>query len=175
MPKKPFISIDIGRMRADLKKVGVVLDGLDESIDRAMKQAMVEYMNDVQADAQQKAPIGDTGDLRASATTTDALQEGNGVVVFTAFNIVYAALRDQGTKGLPGGVIRPVRAKRLFIPLRKGIRPGQPNLIRGLDFILAKEVRQSGNGYLTATFNERKVSAGQLIGQRIFELVRAGA
>lgn len=171
---KPFITIDVGRMRADLRKAGKVLDGLDESIDRALKQAMVEYMNDVQADAQQKAPIGDTGDLRASATTTDPILEGDGVVVYTAFNMVYAALRDQGTKGLPGGVIRPVRAKRLFIPLRKGVRPGDPNLIRGVDFVLAKEVRQEGNGYLTATFNERKVNAGQLIGQRIFELVRAG-
>jgi hypothetical protein len=175
MPKKPFISIDVGRVKADLVKAGKVLEGLDESIERALRQAMVEYMNDVQADAQQKAPIGDTGDLRASATTTDPIEEGNGVVVFTAFNLVYAALRDQGTKGLPGGVIRPVRAKRLFIPLRKGVRPGDPNLIRGVDFVLAKEVRQQGNGYLTATFNERKVNAAQLIGQRIFELVRAGA
>lgn len=172
---KPFITIDGNRIRADLKKVGAVLNGLDESIGRATKQAMVEFMNDVQADAQQKAPIGETGDLRASATTTDPLPEGEAFVVFTVFNIIYAALRDQGTKGLPGGVIRPVRARRLFIPLKKGVRPGQPNLVMGQDFILAKEVRQKGNGYLTATFNERKINAGQLIGQRIFELVRAGA
>lgn len=172
---KPFITIDGNRIRADLKKVGVVLNGLTESIKKATAQAMVEFMNDVQADAQQKAPIGDTGDLRASATTTDPAPDGEGIVVYTVFNIVYAAMRDQGTKGLPGGVLKPVRARRLFIPLRKGVRPGQPGLVMGVDFVLAKEVRQKGNGYLTATFNERKVNAGQLIGQRIFELVRAGA
>jgi hypothetical protein len=171
--RRKFIELDAKRIRADIRKTNNILNAIPGEVDAAIKIALAEFAEDMLAEAVQKAPV-DEGFLRQSGTVSDPLEEGDGVVVFVSFNIVYGALRDQGTKGLPGGVIRPVRAQKLFIPLRKGVVPGQPGLERNVDFVLADSVRQEGNKYLTATFDNRKATAGQLIGQRYFEIMSAG-
>lgn len=166
---KPFITIDANRVQADISKVKKTLTGLTRGVVEALDLAMFQYGEDILDEATQKAPIGQTGDLRASGDVVSA-EEGQATrVVYVVFNIIYARIRDQG------GTIRPVRAKRLFIPLRDGVRPGQPNIKFGVDFVLAKEVTQKGNGYLTATFDARKVNAEQMIGKRVFEILAAGA
>lgn len=81
---------------------------------------------------------------------------GRSVEVFYNLSVAkYARMRERG------GEIKPFRfwsmsfigkdgkpaffkGRGLFVPLRPDVRPRQPNLIFGTDFVIAKRVRQSG-------------------------------
>lgn len=77
-------------------------------------------------------PLQDSGDLRKSmAPMNDGLRpaySSNGIVkisgnaVRIGTNLTYARLMNDGTALLPGGVLKPVNAKALKIPLPSGVK-----------------------------------------------------
>ena len=163
---EPFITMDIGKLQASIRDTVKGLEAAGADAEKTFEQALHAYAEDVLSEAQARAPVGRSGELRGSGTVVPGVgagHDGDGLVVFVGFNKVYARMRDQG------GTIVPVRAKALFIPLRDGVRPGQPGLEWGVDFVLAQVVHQTGNGYLTGTFNRRKGSAAADIG-KIFKV-----
>lgn len=172
--KKPFIQFDKEAFAKSLSGVKTKISDFEGRYKEAVTQATVQYAEHFLSEAQKRAPAGE-GPLRASATVIDPLDQGDTILVRAGFNLIYAAYQDQGTKGLPGGVLKPVRAKALFIPLRKGVRPGDPDLVRGVDFVLAKEVRYKGTGYFTLTLEEMKPLAAQAIGEQVLAILKGGA
>lgn len=75
-------------------------------------------------------PLQKTGTLRKSfAPTNDGIRPGHGIdsIVKTqgrtatiGTKLLYAGMMNDGTAKMPGGVLRPVRAKALKIPLEGG-------------------------------------------------------
>jgi hypothetical protein len=162
--EKAFVSIDTSRLNSDIQATIAGLEAAGESVQERFKQSMLQVAEDILSQAQEKAPHGD-GTLAGSGTVVDA-GVGEEVLILVGFNLVYAHIRDQG------GVIRPVKAKALFIPITKGARPGMPGLKLGVDFQLVPgpmthktEVRQEGNRYLTATFEHRQGTFGLDVGK----------
>lgn len=161
-----MFTIDIAAFNKSMGLVKKNLKMFEWAFKLAIYRAIVEYAQKFIAKAQNRAPVGE-GMLRGSATvvpTTDATGETVGVVA--GFNIVYAHMRDVG------GVIRPVRAKALFIPLRKGARPGDKSLKWGVDFVLAQVVVQKGNLYFSLTVDEAKQEYPLWVSLRFQEIVK---
>lgn len=165
MSEVPFVTIDVEKLKESSEDVIAKLEQLGVNVEKEFDVALAQVAEDILSDATAKAPI-DEGHLRAAAQTVGPYKDAQETVVLIGFNIVYARIRDKG------GVIRPVRAKALFIPLRKGVRPGQPGLTLGVDFQLVPgpmtnktEVRQTGTGYLTLTFEARAPRASADVGK----------
>lgn len=155
------LSIDMKVLEDSLRAVKRKLKITEERLRFAIYAALVEYAEKFLEKAQARAPH-DKGNLRGSATVVaEALEQEKQVSVTAGFNIVYAHIRDAG------GTIRPVRAKALFIPLRPGVRPGEPGLEMGKDFWLAQEVTQKGNGYFTRTAAEAKDELAKFVAERV--------
>lgn len=141
----------------------------------AVGDAWFAFMTDIVNIARDRAPAGETGDLRASGIVEQPIFTKGMVIVNAGFNVVYARVRDEGTGYLPGGVIRPVRAEALFIPLRSGVHPFDRGLKWGIDFVLAKEVRQEGNRYWTGTLEDFMPQASRIVGRTAFAILKARA
>jgi hypothetical protein len=161
---KAFVEIDTSRLNSDIRSANAALEAAGENAVEKFRLSMLQVADDVLAEAQEKAPHGD-GALAGSGQVVDA-SKGEEVLILVGFNIIYAHIRDQG------GVIRPVKAKALFIPLTKGAKPGMPGLVLGVDFQLVPgpmthktEVRQEGTRYLTATFEARQGTFGLEVGK----------
>lgn len=171
---RPFIEINGKRIRTDITKIQKVLNASVQEMQAALQTATENFGEFILSRSLPKTPK-DTGALRASAGVTDGELTADGVVVFVFYNIVYAKIRDQG------GIIRPFPPGRpgrsgkgkgkLFIPLRKGVVPGQPGLVFGKDFVLAAEAKQKGNQYLSGTLQQVQPQASQLIGQEVFRIL----
>lgn len=153
------VSIELNSFQVSLKKSLGNLAGIEKAFKEGAALATVQFAEHILGEAGAKAPLGE-GPLRASATVEGPVIELDVIVVYAAFNIVYARMRDLG------GEILPVRAEALFIPLRKGVRPGEPGLVRGVDFVFAKRVVQKGNRYWSSTLDENVPNAAVEIGQR---------
>lgn len=156
-----FIDLDLGPM---MRSIRTSVEGVEKArkvYEAAAQTAVVQYAEHIVGIAGQRAPIGKSGELRASGTTQGPEIVADGFVVWAAFNIVYARMRDVG------GTIYPVRAQALFIPLKDGVRPGQDGLKWGEDFVLAKKVVQVGNRYWSGTLDENLPMATALIGKNV--------
>ena len=80
-------------------------------------------------------PLQATGTLRKSmAPQNDGIKPGHstggvvkvsGTSVSIGTSLLYAGLMNDGTTKLPGGVLKPVRAKALKIPLPQGKKAGE--------------------------------------------------
>lgn len=169
-----FITVDDKALRANLQAAERNLRKFGEQFARATSQAMIEQMEDWVSQGALAAPV-EEGTLRASGTTTGPTRQGDEVVVTGGFNVAHATIRDQG------GVIKPVRAKALFIPLRKGARPGDKSLKLGVDFMLIPgpttnktEVRQRGTHYFSGVIEKEKARAAANIARRAAELMKSG-
>jgi hypothetical protein len=159
---KPFISIDAQKLKVSVDKTKKSIQEFGREAVAAMQKATVDYMKFIVAEAHQKAPLGETGDLRGAANVFEEYaDDGKTLIVTGGFFIKYARIRDVG------GTIKAFRAKYLFIPLRKGIRPGQPGLKRNVDFVLKKQVTQKGNRYFSSTVEEHRRGAARKIGERV--------
>lgn len=156
MPAKPFIALEIPNLSAQMAGLEEGIRSAGARAEEALKRGMTDYAEDMLAEAIDRAPVG-SGELRGSGTTVGPEQDGTEISVYIGFNKVYARMRDLG------GIIRPVRAKALFIPIREGVRPGQPGLVWGEDFVLTQLVQQKGNKYLTGTLERRKGTAAATI------------
>jgi hypothetical protein len=110
MPGKPFISMDVGRIKADIDAINTTLDKVGELAIQAAKRAMVNFAEDVVAEAQANIR-NQSGGLSESATVEDPVVDGGEIIVRFGFNKEYARQRDQG------GTIEPVNARMLAIPL----------------------------------------------------------
>lgn len=166
---KPFVEMNLGLIKSGIEKTKQGFEAGKEKAIGALSQAMGEYSEDTLSEAQSKAPVGKTGDLKASGTTLGPERQGEAIVCLVSFNKIYARIQDLG------GDIKPVRAKALFIPLRDNVRPGQPGLIFGIDFVLAKKVTLKGNRYLTGTIEGRVPTATELLGRRVTQLMEVPA
>jgi hypothetical protein len=109
---KPIVSINGGRIKADLAKVGQRMSMARQIALNAARDAMVLHANDMVANAQRRLePQTRSGELSASGSVTDPEMTQHAVEVWIGFNKEYAAQREKG------GPIRAVRAKMLAIPL----------------------------------------------------------
>lgn len=139
---------------------------------KAIADAYFTYTIGLVGIAREKAPLGTTGSLRASAFVEDPEFKGSLIIIRAGFKAIHARMRDIGTSFLPGGVLRPVVAEALFIPLRAGASPNDPSLIQGIDFVLAKEVKQEGNRYWTGTLEEQLPQASRIVGRTAFAVLK---
>lgn len=109
---KPLFSINTGRIRADVEKVGVRLDFARQLALNATREAMILHGHDMIADAQRRLePQTRTGELSASGGITDPEVTAKEITLDLGFNKEYAAMRERG------GTIRATRTKNLAIPL----------------------------------------------------------
>lgn len=169
---KPFISMDIKRFNLDLKKVMSRNRAWGRLSAGAAGTALLRYAEHVMGEAQRRAPIGtghgnkfgvaspNPGRLRESMTVVGPFRTGGSVEVFGSFNVPYSRIQDEG------GTITPKTGRFLFIPLRAGVRSGDPNAVRNVDFILAKKVTIPGTGYLTKTVREMAPQASAFVGRQ---------
>ena len=163
MNKKPFLSLDLPLLKKGIARVDRELSEIPGEFEEAVADAMAQWVDEVLGEAHDRAPHRD-GRLRESATRIGPVVTPGSIDVKGGFNLVYARIRDQG------GEIRPVRAKALFIPLRRGVRPGEPSLVWGKDFVLARRVVQKGNRYLTGVLDEKMPKAAEEIGSLAWQL-----
>lgn len=150
----------LGLAKADLQRLA---DKIDDITANAMKQ----FAENLVGEAGARAPIK-SGDLRASGFVDEPRIVGDGIIVAAGFNKVYAHIQDVG------GIVRPVKAGALFIPLRAGVYPIKGKRARkaagfkyGVDFILAKEAKLVGNQYWTGTLQQFIPEAATLIGRQV--------
>ena len=66
-----------------------------------------------------------------------------------------------------GGVIRPKKAKALFVPLRRGVVAGMPGLVHGVDFVLAKKVTIPQRSYLRKALDENRPKILEAVGTEL--------
>lgn len=164
--KEKLIAIDLATFGKTLSGAARYLTSARAILEEAAGLATAQFGEFLLGEAGEKAPV-DRGGLRESHMLEGPVREGDLWIVFAAYNIVYARMRDIG------GEIKPVRAKALFIPLREGARPGDPTLVWGVDFVLAKKVKQTGNRYWSATLDEFVPDANTLIGKRAIAIAEA--
>ncbi len=167
-----LFSIDTRALRRSVAKGIRDLKVTEKETMEAMNEAVVKYAEDTLSEAAQRAPSGN-GALVSSATIDGPHQISDGIEVFVGFNLVYARIQDLG------GTIRPVRAKALFIPLRKGVRPirekddpRRKTQKFGVDFVFAQKAVIKGNRYLTGLMPERAANAAPAVGMATVAILR---
>lgn len=88
--------------------------------------------------------------------------QGRSVEVFYNLAVAkYARIRELG------GEIRPFRAKFLFVPLRRDVRPNQPGLVFGRDFVLSKRVWHPGTNVMQYAIRRELLGDGGMINAEI--------
>lgn len=183
MAELPFISIDVGALntsiRASVKGIKGALDVYRESVGLALAQYAEFFLSKSgpKIRSSGRRGSGSAAPLRDSGVVFGPDETADGVSVTVGYNKVYATIRDQG------GIIRPVRAKSLFIPLRPGVRPskgGDKTFKLGIDFVLVPGpttrktfIKQVGNRYFTSTVEELAPQAEEAVGKRINQLMKA--
>lgn len=170
-----FVSLDVSGLAAQAQKCIDGIEGAGRLAEEAFDRALAQVAEDILGDMQDAALAG-KGDLRGAATTVGPSKDGLDTVILIGFNLIYAAIRDQG------GDIYPDKARALFIPLREGAMPGDPGLKMGEDFITVpgpmtrkNHVHQTGNGYVTLTFERRKGAVGLEVGKLMNAFLVGGA
>ncbi len=161
-----IVSLDLRLLAREAKKLDVTLEQMGRIGLQAQARAIREYGEDWLSDAIMRAPVL-TGALRASGEVDGPDDEGDGSRVRVGFGMPYAAVQDAKET-----VIRPVRAKFLFVPLTEGATPGDPSLVFGEDFLLLKSVTIRGNQYLTGQIAERQENMAPAVGRRMFDIMR---
>jgi len=189
---KPFITMNVGDVKAQIAKVNDNLDAIAGDVLKATEQAMVEVANEMLSRAQQRINVK-SGELQGSGTVLPIEISGDEIKVRWGFNKEYARIQDQG------GTIVPVRAKMLAIPLdpimtATGPRFAGPKeegdnleLVPILDhlfladkatgefhWLLTPRVTLEGSGYVTKTVEEMKDEAPALVAKRVGEILGAG-
>lgn len=171
-----LISIDEQLLNASIRKAIKGLDLTEKVILDARDRALALWSEQILGEAVERAPVGvgaggestsaSPGSLRMSGTVDGPNPLADGIEFLIGFDKPYAAMRDKG------GTIRPRTAKALFIPLRQGVRPGEPGLKQGVDFILVpgpmtnkQFVTQTGNEYLSGLLPIKAASAPRDIGR----------
>lgn len=163
---KPFFEFDARALKVSVDKTRKSIDEFGQRAVAALMEATIKYAWDMVGTAEQRAPVGTTGNLRASKNVLTEYADGGKTLIATAgFFIKYARIRDQG------GTIKAFRAKSLFIPLRRGVLPGQPGLKYQVDFTLKKQVTQRGNRYFSSTVEEYRRGAANRIGAAVVKIL----
>ncbi len=153
------------------KKVIAKLRLSRRQVSRAVGDAYFVYAIGIVTLAKERAPV-ETGELVSSAFVDAPEVKGPIIIIKAGFKAVHSRMRDVGTSFLPGGVLRPIRAEALFIPLREGALPNDPNLKFGIDFVLAKQVRQEGTRYWSATLEEQLPQMSRIVGRTAFGILK---
>lgn len=201
MPNDGFLSMDAGRVEADIAKVNQALDIAGERAIQATTQALNEFANELLAEAQNRLH-NRSGDLSASGTVTDARIEENAIVLDVGFNKEYAAQVDLG------GVITPKKGRMLAIPLepiltgrgvarfaspreepdlqlvplfgklflvKKKARKSGERRFGDFHWLLVPEVNQDGTAYLSDAVRERYGELQEKIVARIRQILGEAA
>jgi len=182
-----FFSIDLGKLKASVASVEGRLDEAEGQWIAAVRYAMGGWMNDVIAEAQQKASVR-SGDLRGSATVTDPTFDGTWISLSGGFNIGYSRQRDQGGEivakngtmlSIPldpimtgRGVARyssPREEDGLFVLKLWGRvflakRRGKTDRTIELHWVLKNRVTQRGDGFFSSVIETRRSTAAEQIG-----------
>lgn len=112
----------------DIKDMARIIRESSDATDRALSLAQIVHIQRAQVEARKNAQenfIG-RGDRRLSGALMNSIYTGyeqeTGNAVPSAFigvrNIPYGAIHEFGSQGLPGGVIKPTKSKKLWIPAR---------------------------------------------------------
>ena len=107
---RPFLLFNFGKFSASIRKSKLGLKAAQDRLVRAVARALYLLANDWLAAMQGRAAVR-TGALRAAGDVLEPEINGSTIVVEFGFNIRYARIRNQG------GIIKPVRARMLAIPL----------------------------------------------------------
>lgn len=167
-----LFSVDARALKRSLQKAARRLKATEKDLKGAMDSAVVKYAEDTLAEATQRTPVKE-GALRAAGAVDGPHDISGGIEVFIGFDKVYARIQDLG------GTIVPVRAKRLFIPLREGVQPlkkGDPrrkDQKQGIDFVLAKRATLPGSRYLTGLMPERAANATREVGTAAIRILQS--
>ena len=173
----PMISIDVSKFQASLRDVQARFKDAGDKAIEAVRIGMAKLANDIVGDAAQNAQFENGhGHLQGAGSVEGPEMRGSEMVCRAGFNKKYARVRDEGTGYLPGGVIRPTTKQFLFIPLKPGIDRWRPDLVRGEDYVLAKQVKQTGNRFFSKVIEKRKATMAQDLGSLVYkELQKGGA
>ncbi|MCE5281964.1 MAG: hypothetical protein LLG93_07660 [Deltaproteobacteria bacterium] len=184
---KPFITIDDKAVSVGIHATMAAIEKQGAVAVAAVRYALAQFADKIAMESGPKVPVGlsrgSGSGLRGSWAATDPVMESDGTMtVVCGYNTVYAAMRDQG------GTIRPVRAKALFVPIKPGARPGDPNTFliprvgkpplvctrssgkRSVNIpevvaVLVKSVKQKGTFYFTSTVEALRPQAPEMIGR----------
>jgi len=113
----------------DIREIVDYIKGMESGIRRAITKAHVATMLKAEAFAKSNAQRQFIGrnDRRLSGALMNSIysgfekEAGYPVGFVGVRNVPYGAVQEFGTEGLPGGVIKPVKAKKLWIPQHKNI------------------------------------------------------
>lgn len=128
-------------------------------------------------------PLSARGTLRKSIAPMSANGRPgpSGIVRFTAESItigttlLYARMMNDGTAKMPGGVLRPVRAKALKIPVPQGVKagPGAKAIQREAMFSAINARFQAKMDRMTARLQKAKTPESQFHIRRGIDKLRA--
>jgi hypothetical protein len=160
-----FIEVDAAKFKSSLQFTLNKLTKMERLMAHAVTLAMQNYGEYVLAQVQELAPVK-TGFLRDSGHINGPTRQGEFIVFELAFDAYYAEIQDIG------GFVLPKRAKRLFIPLRPGVKPIRDPAARraagyqlGVDFVFAKFVKLPGSRYLSSTIRRNAKNADRIVGR----------
>jgi len=197
---KPLFTLNVGRLKADLSKIGDRLDFARQKAIEATREAMVQHGHDMIADAQRRLePQTRTGNLGLSGGITDPEVKDGVVTLDLGFNIEYARQVDRG------GTIQARRASMLAIPLDPALtaagvpRFSSPREIPGgfvlrlwgkvfiaarrgkgknativLYYLLKRSVTQKGSHYFSTTVYEKGPQLGSAIAHAVGDAFGGG-
>jgi len=197
---KPLFTIDTGRLKADLSKIGDRLDFARQLALNATAEAMTMHGHDMIADAQKRLePQTRSGNLGASGGITEPEFSSGVVTLDLGSNIEYARQVDQG------GTITAKRGRMLAIPLDPALtasgvpRFSSPREIPGafvlklwgkvfiaaeagkgknrvltLFYILKHSVTQKGSHFFSRTVYEKGPQVGRAIADNVGRALGGG-
>jgi phage gpG-like protein len=156
-------------VQSALKEFGLAMRNLDRKLDAVTKLWIVQAAFMIENSAKKKVSetvnkrvkipgLMRSGLLLNSISSSFDYKNGRAEALIGPRNVIYARMREYG------GVVRPKKAKRLFIPIsRKGQRIGpqrdkskRGDLKMGVDFVLAKQAVIPARPYMRpAYFNNQ--------------------
>lgn len=194
----PLITMDVGNVKAQVDKIGGVLDAALANVIVATKEAMTEVTNDAVSEAQSRIN-NRSGDLSRSGTVEEVTISGDELRQRFGFNSKHGRQTDQG------GPIVPRNGQNLAIPLdpiltARGVpRYPSPRAEPGLfllklwgklflakqmgptaesielHWLLTPRVEQRGTRFFTGVVQERAPDMPRVVAERISAKLGGGA
>ena len=185
---RPIITLDVGKVRADIKRVKEKVQGGVNIVLEETKVTMARYAEFLIGQAQAKIN-NRSNDLSRSGTVTDLIEDEGELRIEFGFNSPHGAQTDTG------GVIRAKSKKNLAIPLPPVLTPagisrfnspreepdlqlivgkrhrflmkkfkGDRKLVRSdLHWLLVPQVTQKGTRYFADTIKENKERTSEVV------------
>ena len=199
----PFITMEAGKVAADVRAIHLRLDAEMEAVLAATSGAMTEVLNDVISDSQQRIN-NRSGELSRTATVEEVVRSEGQLSLRGGFNSKHGRQTDQGgdiVSSRPGGLLaipldpaltgRGVLKAEYAVTGPGGLRnipglrlqkshSGKLFLVKDLGdrtdflFLLTPRVHQKGTKFFTSVLTERTPTIAPTIAGRIVERLAGG-